>query len=72
MKEYDDILSQLKKENFKLKLRIYFLEEGSTKGKENPEVLFKYEELKVTPHEAFIRRATIFEKTLGDFFNFSE
>jgi hypothetical protein len=27
MKEYEDQLSQLKKENFNLKLRIYFLEE---------------------------------------------
>jgi hypothetical protein len=27
MKEYDEQLSQLKKENFNLKLRIYFLEE---------------------------------------------
>jgi len=29
MKEYEDELSNLKKENFQLKLRIYLLEEGN-------------------------------------------
>jgi len=40
MKEYEDQLSQLKKENFNLKLRIYFLEERmghiSADDKEDP------------------------------------
>jgi len=49
MKEYEDQLSQLKKENFNLKLRIYFLEERmghmSTDDKEDP--VKKNVELKV-------------------------
>lgn len=41
MKEYEEQLSQLKKENFNLKLRIYFLEErmghmSSADDKEDP------------------------------------
>jgi hypothetical protein len=39
MKEYEDQLSQLKKENFNLKLRIYFLEErmGHINGADDKE-----------------------------------
>ena len=50
MKEYEDQLETLKKENFNLKLRIYFLEErmGITSADEN--AIKKNIELKVNPH----------------------
>lgn len=48
MKEYEDQLEALKKENFNLKLRIYFLEErmGITSADEN--AIKKNIELKVS------------------------
>ena len=43
MREYDDQLNQLKKENLNLKLRIYFMEEqyGLLSTKNNPENVYK-------------------------------
>lgn len=51
MKEYEEQLGSLKKENFSLKLRIYFLEErmGQKYDKEDKEELYKTNiELKVS------------------------
>lgn len=50
MKEYEDQLEALKKENFNLKLRIYFLEErmGITSADEN--AIKKNIELKVSTY----------------------
>ena len=51
MKEYEEQLASLKKENFSLKLRIYFLEEqiGQKYDKEDNEQLYKTNiKLKVT------------------------
>jgi len=49
MKEYEDQLSQLKKENFNLKLQIYFLEErmGHTSTEDKEDAVKKYIELEV-------------------------
>ena len=43
MREYDEQLNQLKKENLNLKLRIYFMEEqqGMLNTKNNPENVYK-------------------------------
>jgi hypothetical protein len=65
MKEYEDQMSQLKKENFNLKLRIYFLEErmghmSSADDKEDP--IKKNIELKVTcsfSSRVFIHAASV-------------
>ncbi|XP_022783797.1 myomegalin-like isoform X2 [Stylophora pistillata] len=49
MKDYEYQISELKKENFGLKLRIYFLEERVNHGGDVPEDIFKANiELKVT------------------------
>ena len=54
MREYDDQLNQLKKENLNLKLRIYFMEEqqGMLQTKNSPENVYKVNiDLKVRGEE---------------------
>lgn len=62
MKEYEEHLEHLKKENFALKLRIYFLEErvGHKNGKEDKEELNRANiELKVRASECDTRLVSI-------------
>ena len=50
VKHYDESLKSIKKENFNLKLKIFFLEERLSKGNKNTEVSLINEnaDLKVT------------------------
>lgn len=48
MKEYEDLLGSLQKENFNLKLRIYFLEEQAGISQTDQDVVKKNIELNVS------------------------
>lgn len=54
VKEYEELMQALKKENFNLKLRIYFLEEKNPNIPEGAETLYKQNiDLKVRSSDVF-------------------